>query len=82
MTLFNSAPDTKDVLEYVATELGDEWKMLAQLLNLKSVRIQAILRQNTANPDPKKIRYDMLVSWAKRIPRSANKVSSKKCFTV
>ncbi|XP_052088034.1 uncharacterized protein LOC127725221 [Mytilus californianus] len=68
------APNTKDVLEFVANELGDEWKMLAQLLNLKSVRIQAILRQNTANPDPKKIRYDMLVSWAKRIPRSANKL--------
>ncbi|XP_063405167.1 uncharacterized protein LOC134688398 isoform X2 [Mytilus trossulus] len=68
------APNTKDVLEFVANELGDEWKMLAQVLNLKSVRIQAILRQNTANPDPKKIRYDMLVSWAKRIPRSANKL--------
>lgn len=67
-------PDTKDVLMYLAGELGEEWKKLAMYLNLKSVRIQAILRQNNMNPDPRKVRYDMLVTWAKRIPRSVNKV--------
>lgn len=58
----------------MASELGDEWKKLAQYLSLKSVRIQAILRQNNQNPEPKKIRYDMLVTWAKRVPRCLNKV--------
>lgn len=67
-------PNKEDILQYVASELGDEWKKLAQYLSLKSVRIQAILRQNNQNPEPKKIRYDMLVTWAKRVPRCLNKV--------
>ncbi|XP_062566933.1 death domain-containing protein 1-like, partial [Saccostrea cucullata] len=67
-------PNKEDVLQFVAGELGDEWKKLAQYLCLKSVRIQAILRQNNQNPDPKKIRYDMLVTWAKRVPRCLNKL--------
>lgn len=67
-------PNKEDILQYVASELGDEWKKLAQYLSLKSVRIQAILRQNNQNPEPKKIRYDMLVTWAKRVPRCLNKL--------
>lgn len=71
-------PNKEDILQYVASELGDEWKKLAQYLSLKSVRIQAILRQNNQNPEPKKIRYDMLVTWAKRVPRCLNKVRNCK----
>jgi len=69
-----TGPDSEDVFQYISGELGDEWKKLAQYLNMKSVRIQAILRQNNSNPDPKKIRYDMLITWAKRVPRCVNKV--------
>ncbi|KAK3098637.1 hypothetical protein FSP39_021461 [Pinctada imbricata] len=67
-------PRKEDVFEYVASELGEEWKKLAQYLCLKTVRIQAILRQNNQNSDPKRVKYDMLVTWAKRIPRSVNKL--------
>ena len=67
-------PLNDGVFQHLANELGKEWKDVAAHLNLKSTRIQAILRQNV-NKDTAKTRYDMLVSWAKRIPKSVDKVS-------
>ena len=40
------------------------------------MRIQAILRNN-ASKDQETAIYDMLVTWAKRIPKSISKVSCK-----
>ncbi|KAK3580678.1 hypothetical protein CHS0354_017958 [Potamilus streckersoni] len=65
-------PITSNVLLHVAQELGDEWKRLAQSLSLRPVRIQAILRQNVHNENVQ-TRYDMLMAWAKRQPRSTDK---------
>ena len=67
-------PLNDSVFHHLANELGKEWKDLATYLNLKPTRIQAILRQNV-NKDTPKTRYDMLVSWAKRIPKSVDKVN-------
>lgn len=69
----NDGPLNDSVLHHLSTELGKEWKDVAANLNLKPTRIQAILRQNV-NKETQKTRYDMLVSWAKRIPKSIDKV--------
>ena len=49
--------------------------MLASQLNVKRMRIQAILRNNmsheNADDDAK---FDMLMTWIKSVPRSLNKV--------
>ena len=66
-------PLTSGVLRYLAGYLGKEWKDLASHLNLKPMRIQAILRQNV-NKDTPQTRFDMLMAWAKRVPRSVDKV--------
>ncbi|KAL3882830.1 hypothetical protein ACJMK2_029134 [Sinanodonta woodiana] len=70
--LTSIGPITSTVLLHVAQELGDEWKRLAQSLSLRPVRIQAILRQNVHNENVQ-TRYDMLMAWAKRQPRSIDK---------
>lgn len=54
--------------------MGEEWKRLARYLNVKSVRLQAIMRQNVNN-EQDCIIYDMLLTWAKRVPRSMDKAS-------
>ena len=71
---FTDGPLNDSVLRYLAGELGKEWKDVAAHLNLRPMRIQAILRQNV-NKDTTNTRYDMLVSWAKRIPKSVDKVN-------
>lgn len=53
--------------------LGKEWKDVAAQLNLKPMRIQAILR-NHVNKDTAETRFDMLVTWAKRVPKAVDKV--------
>ena len=53
-------------------ELGDEWRRVAHYLNVRRVRIQAIMRNN-AN-DQENAVMDMLLTWAKKVPRSVNKV--------
>ena len=63
-----------ELLKYLASELGEEWKKLAHYLSVRRVRIQAIMRNNISN-DQEKIIYDMLLTWAKRVPHSMNKVS-------
>lgn len=59
-------------LKHLSEELGDEWKKLASYLNVRRVRIQAIMRNNI-NESENAV-YDMLVTWAKKVPRSVNKV--------
>lgn len=62
------------MLRLLAGQLGKEWKDLAGQLELKPMRIQAILRQHL-NRDTPETRYDMLVTWAKRVPRAVDKVT-------
>ncbi|XP_064618460.1 death domain-containing protein 1-like isoform X1 [Liolophura sinensis] len=73
VTLKSEGPVDDDVLKRISEDLGDEWKRLAQCLNVRKMRIQAILRQNHNNDTQCSI-HDMLLTWAKRLPRSVNKV--------
>ena len=61
------------MLHFLSSELGDEWKRVAQYLNVKRVRVQAIVRNNVNN-DIETTIYEMLLTWLKRVPKSANKV--------
>ena len=69
---FTGAVDGR-LLEHIAHEIGEDWKRLAQCLNVRRVRIQAILRNNV-NSDTHMAINEMLLSWVKRMPRSVNKV--------
>lgn len=62
------------LLRALAVDLGDEWRRLAHYLNVRRVRIQSIMRNNI-NGIQENIIYDMLLTWAKRVPHSMNKVS-------
>ena len=62
-----------EMLRHVANELGDDWRRLAQLLNIRRVRLQAILRNNI-NSSIQQTTFEMLLSWVKKLPRAANKV--------
>ena len=62
-----------DYLRHISSSLGDEWKLVAQQLGVRRMRIQAIMRNNVTQSNDAVI-YDTLATWAKRIPRSINKV--------
>ncbi|GFS16165.1 death domain-containing protein 1-like [Elysia marginata] len=65
---------TEDLLRFLSQNLQyNDWKRLAQLLNVRSSRVQAILRQNMAN-DTSCVIYDLLVTWSKRLPRVLDRV--------
>ena len=61
------------LLRHLASEMGEEWRKLARCLNVRRVRLQAILRNNVNNEQENAI-YDMLLTWAKKVPHSCNKV--------
>ena len=62
-------------LRQVASALGDEWNVLASHLRVEKTRIQAILRNNQANNrGDEDLRFEMLMTWAKKVPKSVNKV--------
>ncbi|XP_046551468.1 uncharacterized protein LOC124261193 [Haliotis rubra] len=69
----SEGPVDNELLFHLARELGDEWKKLAQYLNVRRMRIQAILRQNVNNDNTNKV-YDMLTTWSKRLPRAVDRV--------
>ena len=77
------------MLRHLATEVGDEWRQLAQCLGIRSIRQQAVIRKiNAAAAASHGHRWpwiskhdarrdavtDMLTSWVKKMPRSADKV--------
>ena len=64
-----------DTLRHLSLELGDEWRKLAHQLNVKRVRVQAILRNTTlAGRSIDDAKYVMLLTWMKAAPRGMNKV--------
>ena len=71
---FPTGAISDELFRHLANNLGDEWRRLAKYLNVGRVRIQAIMRQNTSGQG--NIVFDMLVTWAKRAPRSLDKVSN------
>ncbi|KAL5009617.1 hypothetical protein ScPMuIL_011922 [Solemya velum] len=72
VVLCAEGPVTKEILHNIARRLGEEWLKLAHHLGVKPMRIQSILRQNINNEDVSS-RYDMLLAWVKRVPRSVDK---------
>lgn len=69
-------PINESLMRFVADELGDEWRIVANHLNLSKPRIQAILR-NMQNNDlsDADAKYDMLMTWLKKTPKAVDKVS-------
>ena len=62
---------TPTLLHDIAMSLnGDEWRRLARRLGLTRMRIEAIERDFT-----EETAFHMLVTWFKRVSRSADKVS-------
>jgi len=62
------------MLRHLATEMGDEWRRLAQCLGIRSIRQQAAIRNGDTAARQHAV-YDMLTSWMKKMPRAANKVT-------
>ena len=68
-----------DMLRHLASEIGDEWRRLAQSLGIRPVRQLAIIRSSNSALGAaarRDVVYDMLTSWMKKMPRAANKVCS------
>lgn len=68
-------PINENLMRFLAEQMGDEWKKVAQNLNVSRARIQAILR-NTQICDgtEEDARYEMLMSWLKKMPKAVDKV--------
>ena len=65
-----------DTLRHLSLELGDEWRKLAHQLNVRRVRVQAIMRNTTlAGRSIEDAKYVMLLTWMKAAPRGLNKVT-------
>ncbi|XP_060082127.1 death domain-containing protein 1-like [Ylistrum balloti] len=69
-------PVDDDLIRDLARDMGDEWKKIGHLLNVSRARIQAIIR-NVAVSDRSEedARYEMLLNWLKKMPKSTDKVA-------
>ncbi|ELU16132.1 hypothetical protein CAPTEDRAFT_228009 [Capitella teleta] len=69
-------PINEQFLRNLSANLGDEWQKLAHYLNVKKVRLQAIIRDaNSRNQgNDETCKYEMLMTWVKKVPRGINKV--------
>ncbi|XP_021350911.1 death domain-containing protein 1-like [Mizuhopecten yessoensis] len=69
-------PVDDDLIRDLARDMGDEWKRVAQLLNVSRARIQAILRNvQISDKSEEDARYEMLLNWLKKMPKSTDKVA-------
>jgi len=62
------------MLHHLASCIGTEWRQLAMKLGMPRGRIEAIHR--SVSTDRQKAVGDLLTSWIKRLPRSADKVTT------
>ena len=69
------------MLRHLSSELGGEWRCLAQRLGIRSIRQQAVIRHRNTAARRDAI-YDMLTSWMKRMPHAANKVLAYRVLTL
>lgn len=78
VTIVNeSDPINENLIRYLAVEMGDEWRRVAQNLNVSRARIQAILRNiQISDGTEEEARYEMLMSWLKKMPKAVDKVST------
>ena len=74
----NAGPIDVATLQHLAQEIGDDWRYLAQHLNIRRARLQAIFRNNSSSSvggDSHQAVYEMLTTWMKKMPRASNKVN-------
>jgi len=62
------------LLHHLASCIGSEWRQLAVKLGVSRGRIESIHR--SASNNRQRAVADLLTSWIKRLPRSADKVHS------
>ena len=62
-------------LRHLSHELGDEWQLLAHHLNVRRMRIQAIIKNQRDEEGDEGVKYDMLMTWLKKMPHGVNKVT-------
>lgn len=76
VTIVNdSDPINENLMRYLAVEMGEEWRRLAQILNVSRARMQAILRNiQISDGTEEDARYEMLMSWLKKMPKAVDKV--------
>jgi len=68
-------PITEDVLRDVASQLGPEWPTIAAALGVTRPRVQVLQRNAMLRGSPPfVVNYDMLMMWAKALPKCADKV--------
>lgn len=58
-------------LQWLATELGNEWESLASYLGIKSNRLQSIKRNFPSNQEAQI--FNTLLTWRSRTPKSYDK---------
>ena len=81
VTIKSGGAVSEDCLRQLAEELGEEWNNLAKQLGINSIRLSAILRENQLESQPEKeAKFDMLMTWRKKVPRSMDSVSNN-CLT-
>lgn len=69
-------PVDDELMRDLARDMGEEWRKLAQLLNVNRVRLQAIIRNvQVSDKSEEDARFEMLMNWLKRMPKSTDKVS-------
>jgi len=70
-------PITEEVLREVASQLGAEWTTVATALGVTRPRVQVIQRNAMLQGSPQSaVNYEMLMMWAKALPKCADKVRS------
>ena len=68
-------PITEDVLREVARQLGPEWTTVATALGVTRPRVQVIQRNAMLQSQPPLlVNLEMLMTWAKALPKCADKV--------
>lgn len=65
---------TETMLKDLSREMDEEWKKLAQILGIKTRRLQDIERVKSDAP-LEEIIYEMLITWIKSVQRSSDKAT-------
>ena len=68
-------PVDVDMMRDLARDMGEEWRVIANNLNISRARMQAIIRNvQCGDRSEEDIKYDMLLCWLKKMPKATDKV--------
>ena len=71
-------PITEQVLRDVASQLGPEWPTVAAELGVTKPRVEVIQRNAMLRSSPPLVvHFEMLMMWAKALPKCADKVYAR-----